>query len=179
MTTHTDVAGRLLAGLNGDPDQRAATTLLIRAAHGVWLTKLNGWDPYLKDTTSGLYLDWAQLRSDLTADAAARVAFRDWAQTHAGRQASEQQYDDTHAATVPPRPWHGASTSELFLLHLAVELAPGGLLGDGVPRLDPSNRHALLAAVDDLVTGEYHQPAPPPASPTTPHLDPTPTPGSR
>ena len=36
----SDLAARLALGLNGDPDQRAATTLLATAAHGVWLAKL-------------------------------------------------------------------------------------------------------------------------------------------
>ena len=36
---HSDLAARLARGLNGDPDQRAATTLLTEAAHGVSLTE--------------------------------------------------------------------------------------------------------------------------------------------
>ena len=53
MTLHDTtpgVARRLRAGLNGDPDRRAATTPLIDAANGVWLTKLGGWTEYLCTT---------------------------------------------------------------------------------------------------------------------------------
>ena len=54
---------------------------------------------------------------------------------------------------VPRRPWHGASTSETTLLHIALELAPGGLLGDGLNQLDSANTAAVLEAIDNLAAG--------------------------
>ena len=59
---------------------------------------------------------------------------------------------------VTRRPWHGASSSELVLLRIAVELAPGGLLGDGLARLDDTNTAAVLAAVTELADGRYVKP---------------------
>ena len=139
MTLHDTIPGvarRLRAGLNGDPDQRAATTLLIDAANGVWLTTLGGWTQHLCTTEDtrrpgGLWIDWQQLRDDLTADDKAWAAFNDWAASYAGRAASEDTYEQTREQMVPRRPWHGASSSELVVLRIALELAPGGLLGDG------------------------------------------------
>jgi hypothetical protein len=150
------VARRLRAGLNGDPDQRAATELLIAAANGVWLAKLGGWTQYLCPTEDtrrpgGLWVDWQQLRDDLAADDRAWVAFNDWAVSYPGRQASEDTYEQTREQMVPRRPWHGASSSELVVLRIAVELAPGGLLGDGIARLDATNTAAVLTAVTTLV----------------------------
>ena len=154
------VAERLRAGLNGDPDQRAATELLIGAANGVWLAKLGGWTQYLCPTEDtrrpgGLWIDWQQLRDDLTADDRAWTAFNDWSTSYTGRQASEATYEQTRQQMVPGRPWHGASSSELVVLRIAVALAPGGLLGDGIARLDQANKDAVAAAVDTLVEGRY------------------------
>ena len=56
---------------------------------------------------------------------------------------------------MPRRPWHGASSSELVVLRIALEVAPGGLLGDGIARLDQANTAAVAAAVDTLVEGRY------------------------
>ncbi|MCU0263864.1 MAG: hypothetical protein MUF09_09375 [Candidatus Nanopelagicales bacterium] len=163
MTLHDttpEVARRLRAGLNGDPDQRAATTLLIDAANGVWLTKLSGWPEYLCTTEDtrrpgGLWIDWQQLRDDLATDDMAWAQFNDWTASYTGRVASEDTYEQTREQMVPRRPWHGASGSELVVLRIAVELAPGGLFGDGIPRLDPANKAAVAAAVDTLVEGQY------------------------
>jgi len=154
------VAHRLRTGLNGDPDQRAATTLLIDAANGIWLAKLSGWPQYLRDTEDtrrpgGLWIDWQQLREDLTADDTAWAEFNDWATSYAGRQASEDTYEQTREQRVPRRPWHGASSSELVVLRIALEMAPGGLLGDGIARLDEGNKTAVGAAVDTLLEGQY------------------------
>ena len=154
------VAHRLRTGLNGDPDQRAATTLLIDAANGIWLAKLSGWPQYLRDTEDtrrpgGLWIDWQQLREDLTADDTALAEFNDWATSYAGRQASEDTYEQTREQRVPRRPWHGASSSELVILRIALEMAPGGLLGDGIARLDQGNKTAVGAAVDTLLEGQY------------------------
>ena len=158
MSHRDDLADRLLAGLNGDPDQRAATTLLIDACHGIWLTKLAGWGEYLVEMEDprrpgALCIDWQQLRDDLTADAAAWDAFNAWADSWAGRRVSQDQFGAQRRLMVPPRPWHGASNCETTLLRIAQELAPGGLLGDGLNRLDPANTTAVLTAIDDLATG--------------------------
>lgn len=58
------VARGLRAGLYGDPDQRAATELLITAVNGVWLTELGGWTEYLRpieDTRrpGAVWIDWS------------------------------------------------------------------------------------------------------------------------
>ena len=45
---HVEIARPLEAGLNGDADQRAATSLLIGAGHGVWMDKLRGWPEYVR-----------------------------------------------------------------------------------------------------------------------------------
>ena len=165
------VARGLRAGLNGDPDQRAATELLIAAVNGVWLAKLGGWAEYVCPTEDacrpgGLWIDWQQLRGDLAADDRAWAAFSDWADSYPGRQAGEDTYEQTRDQMVPRRPWHGASGSELVVLRIAVELAPGGLLGDGIARLDEANTAAVVAAVVTLVEGRYVEPDPaePPAS---------------
>ena len=155
-----EVAHRLRVGLNGDPDQRAATNLLIDASNGVWLAKLGGWPQYLSPTQDarrpgGLWIDWRQLREDLAADDKAWEAFNDWTNSYAGRQASEDTYEQTREQMVPRRPWHGASSSELVVLRIALALAPGGLLGDGIARLDDDNTAAVAAAVDILVEGRY------------------------
>lgn len=157
-TTTSDTARRLEIGLNGDADQRAATTLLTEAAHGIWLAKLAGWPAYLRlcdhpRRPEGLFLDWHQLREDLSADDRAWATFTVWAASHAGRRATEEEYEDRLAEMAPRRPWHGASTSELVLLRIALELAPGGLLGDGLPRLDRVNRTAVRAAMEELADG--------------------------
>lgn len=151
----SDTAARLTIGLNGDADQRAATMLLIEAAHGIWLDKLNDWPEYLRPLEGlrcpdGLYLEWHQLREDLAADDRAWATFTDWAGSRSGRNAAEDEYEARLAELVPRRPWHGASSSELVLLRIALELAPGGLLGDGLARLDEANSSAVLAAVGDL-----------------------------
>ena len=165
------VAHGLRAGLNGDPDQRAATELLIAAVNGVWLAKLGGWAEYVCPTEDagrpgGLWIDWQQLRGDLGADDRAWAAFSDWADSYPGRQAGEDTYEHTRDQMVPRRPWHGASGSELVVLRIAVELAPGGLLGDGIARLDEANTAAVVTAVNTLVEGRYIEPDPaePPAS---------------
>lgn len=148
----TETGLRLKAGLNGDANQRAATQLLIEAVHGVWLEKLVGWPEYLRplgDSRSpgGLFLDWHQLRDDVAADDHAWKVFNDWAKSYAGRHASEDEYENRLAVMVPPRPWHGASSSELVLLRIALELAPGGLLGDGIGTLDEDNSRTVSAAL--------------------------------
>jgi hypothetical protein len=43
---------------------------------------------------------------------------------------------------VPGRPWHEASSRELVVLRIALKLAPGGLLVDGIARLDGANTAA-------------------------------------
>ena len=149
-------ARRLAIGLNGDADQRAATMLLIEAAHGIWLDKLAGWPEYMPSLDDprrpgGLYLDWHQLREDLAADDRAWATFTDWAASRSGRNASEDEYEARLAELVPRRPWHGASSSELALLRIALELAPGGLLGEGLDRLDCVNASAVLGAFSDRV----------------------------
>ena len=47
------------------------------------------------------------------------------------------------------------------MLRIAVELAPGGLLGDGMARLDDANRAAVAAAFNTLVGGRFLDPASP------------------
>ena len=59
---------------------------------------------------------------------------------------------------VGVRPWHGASGSELVLLRIALELVPGGLLGDGGPRLEAANTPAVFTAVAELADGRYLKP---------------------
>ena len=82
-----------------------------------------------------------------------------WAESCDGRRASEDQCDRTHTQKVPRRPWHGvASSSELVLLRIAVELAPGGLLGDGIGRLDDTIRAATATALDALIEGQLIEP---------------------
>ena len=154
----SELADRLIAGVNGDPDQRSATRLLCNAAGGIWLSKLDGWPEYLRALEDdrhpdALWVDWHRLRDDLAADDHAWSTFNDWANSYAGRRATEAEYETHLAATVPHRPWHGASSSELVLLRVALELAPGGLLGDGLARLDLRNRRAVRAALDELTGG--------------------------
>lgn len=151
---------RLRAGLNGDPDQRAATELLITGGHSIWLLKLDGWTQYLRPTEDtrrgdGLWIDWEALREDLAADDRAWAELTAWAESYEGRRASDDEYDKRHGEMVPRRPWHGASSSELILLRIAVQLAPGGLLGDGIARLDDTNRAAVATAVGTLIEGQY------------------------
>ena len=158
--TIPDMAHGLPTGLNGDPDQRVATTLLIDAENGVWLAKLGGWPQYLCPTQDtrrpgGLWIDWQQLREDLTADDTAWAQFTEWATSYAGRQATEDTYEQTREQMVPARPWHGASSSELVVLRIALEVAPGGLLGDGVARLDPANTTVVEPSIRTLVEGRY------------------------
>ena len=74
------------------------------------------------------------------------------------QQAGEDQVDATYTQAVPRRPSHGASGSELVLLRIALELAPGGLLGDGLPGLDDANTSAVLTAVAELADGRYLKP---------------------
>ena len=59
-------------------------------------------------------------------------------------QAGEVEVDATYAPMVPRRPWHGASGSEL-VLGIALELAPGGLLGYGLPRLEDATTFAVVS----------------------------------
>ena len=153
-------------GLNGDPDQRAATELLITAVDGVWLRKLDQWPEYLRPTEDprrpgGLWIDWRTLREDLAADDLAWQQFNVWAESSEGRRATEDAYEDRMGELVPRRPWHGASGGELTVLRIAVELAPGGLLGDGMARLDDANRAAVAAAFNTLVGGRFLDPASP------------------
>lgn len=155
----SDTARRLAIGLNGDADQRAATMLLTEAAHGIWLAKLAGWPDYMRPSddprrSGGLYLDWHQLREDLAADDRAWATFTEWAESRLGRNASDVEYEARLAEQVPRRPWHGASSSELVLLRIALELAPGGLLGDGLARLDLGNRRAVLVALGGALEGD-------------------------
>lgn len=152
----SDTALRLQAGLNGDADQRAATMLLTEAAHGIWLDKLAGWPQYIcpiEDVrrSHALFLDWHQLREDLVADDRAWDTFNEWAKSSAGQRASDEEYESRLADMVPRRPWHGASSSELVILRIALELAPGGLFGDGFARLDLGNRRAVRTAVEQLI----------------------------
>jgi hypothetical protein len=154
----SELADRLIAGANGDPDQRAATQLLCTAARGVWLGKLDGWPEYLRALEDDLHsdarwVDWHQLREDLAADDHAWATFNDWANSYAGRRATEAEREAHLAATVPHRAWHGASSSELVLLRIALELAPGGLLGDGLALLDLRNKRAVGEALNHLTDG--------------------------
>lgn len=75
MTTNrrSELADRLIASVNGDPDQSAATQLLCAAAGGIWLSKLDGWPEYLSALDGArhpdaLWVDWHQLREGLAAD---------------------------------------------------------------------------------------------------------------
>ena len=161
--TTTEAARRLRAGLNGDANQRAATELLINAVDGIWLVKLGGWPQYVQafDGTripEGLWIDWAQLRDDLAADEKARDEFTAWADSYTGRKADDDEYDRTHAEMVPRRPWHGASSSEMTVLRIALDLAPGGLLGDGLAHLDDANTSTILIAVAEVAEGRYIKP---------------------
>jgi hypothetical protein len=153
----------LRAGLNGDANQRAATELLISAVDGIWLAKLGGWPQYVRPfdgpgIPEGLWIDWRQLREDLEADERARAEFSDWATSYTGRRAGEVEYERTHDRMVPRRAWHGASSSELVVLRIAVALAPGGLLGAGFARLDGANTSAVLIAVAEVAEGRHITP---------------------
>jgi hypothetical protein len=46
----------------------------------------------------------------------------------------------------------------LVLLRIAVQIGPGGLLADGIARLDDTNRDAVAAAIDTLIDGQYIAP---------------------
>jgi hypothetical protein len=160
------IARRLEAGLSSEPENQAATRLLIQAAHGIWLTKLAGWDQYLSPSSprlapDGLSIDWYQLRDDFVADEHAWEEFRRWTESYAGRTATDAEYEQHREATVPTRPWHGASTSELVILRIALEIAPGGLLGDGVPYLDHTNAGAVGAAFDATIASALREPSRP------------------
>jgi hypothetical protein len=48
----------------------------------------------------------------------------------------------------------------MVVLRIALQLAPGGLLGVGLAHLDVDNRAAVLAAVTEVVAGEFIPPAP-------------------
>ena len=165
MNLHDTIPGlarRLRTGLNGDANQRAATELLINAVDGSgWSSSGGGPSTSTFDGTripEGLWIDWGQLRDDLAADEQARAEFSDWANSYAGRKADEDEYERTHADMVPRRPWHGASGSEMTVLSIAVELAPGGLLGDGLARLDEANTSTVLIAVAEVAEGRYIKP---------------------
>ena len=124
--------------------------------------QLSGWPDYLRERTDtrrvgGLWIDWALLRTDLVLDEQAWAEFQAWADSYTGRQASEDEYE-RRRGEVPRRPWHGASSSELVILNIALALAPGGLLGDGLPRLNEGNRAAALAAVTEVSDGEFMNP---------------------
>ena len=169
MPYRADLEAGLILGLNGDPDQRAATTLLCTAVGGVWLTKLAGWEEYLVPLhdlgrPGALYVDWRQLRDDRAADEDARSKFAAWAGSPAGRRATDDEHDAVWAESVPDRPWHGASSGELAILDIALAIAPGGLLANGIDCLDPSNREAVTAALETLLAGEYGDPSFGPAS---------------
>lgn len=160
LERRSDTARRLMIGLNGDADQRAATLLLIDAAHGIWLDKLAGWPEYIASIEdprrpNGLCLDWDQLREDLATDDRAWAAFTAWTESSSGRKATEDECEARLAEMVPRRPWHGASSSELILLRISLELAPGGLLGDGLPRLDHGNQRAVRDAVCALAGDRF------------------------
>lgn len=171
MTDTAHLARRLLDGLNGDPDQRAANALLSEAAHGIWLSKLTGHDQYLVQASdrpgSALWIDWRTLREDLNADDTATRHFHAWTQTWEGRHATDDQHDAKWTALVPVRPWHGASTSEKAILRIAADLAPGGTWAEGIARFDPHNRAAVLAAVAELVEGQHLPPGATGPQPTT------------
>ena len=160
MSRGDDLAARLALGLNGDPDQRAATTLLTTAVGGLWLAKLQGWDQYLVPLhdprrPGALYVDWRHLRADRAADQVAQDEFAAWADSSAGRSASDDEHDTRWDQAVPARPWHGASAGELAILDIAVTIAPGGLLAEGIAGLDPGNRQAVSAAFHTLLGGQY------------------------
>lgn len=147
MAYRSDLEAGLVLGLNGDPDQRAATLLLSTAVGGVWLAKLAGWEEYLVPLhdlrrPASLYIDWRQLRDDRAADGTVRGGFAAWADSPRGRRATDDEHDAHWARTVPDRPWRGASTGELAILDIALAIAPGGLLAEGIVGLDPNNREA-------------------------------------
>ena len=180
MTRGRDVADRLALALNGDPDQRAATTLLATAVGGVWLAKLAGWDQYLVALNDprrpgALSVDWAQLRTDLTADLVARRSYATWADSPAGRRATDDEHDNHWTQTVPARPWHGASSGEQAILAIALTIGPGGPLAEAITGLDPGNRAAVTTALDTLIAGQHPDPSwDPPSEPagarrTPPH----------
>ena len=141
----------------------AATELLINAVDGIWLVKLGGWPQYVQafDGTripEGLWIDWGELRDDLAADEKARDEFTAWANSYIGRKADDDEYDRTHVEMVSRRPWHGASSSEMTVLRIALDLAPGGLLGDGLAHLDEANTSTILIAVAEVAEGRYIKP---------------------
>ena len=84
--------------------------------------------------------------------------FTAWADSYAGRKADDDVYDRTHDQMVLRRPWHGASSSEMTVLRIAVDLAPGGLLGDGLAHLDEANTSTILIAVAEVAEGRYIKP---------------------
>ena len=84
--------------------------------------------------------------------------FTAWADSYTGRKADDDEYDRTHAEMVPRRPWHGASSSEMTVLRIALDLAPGGLLGDGLAHLDEANTSTILIAVAEVAEGRYIKP---------------------
>ena len=43
-------------------------------------------------------------------------------------------------------------------MRIALELAPGGLLGDGLPRLEDATTSAVVTAVAELADGRYLKP---------------------
>ena len=105
-----------------------------------------------------LQIDWGQLREDLAADEKALDEFSEWAKSSAGRTATEYELDLTREQLVPYRPWYGASTSEMTVLRIATELAPGGLIGDGLAHLDEANTSTVLIAVAEVAEGRYIKP---------------------
>lgn len=161
MTTNrrSELALGLIAGLNGDPDQRAATQLLCTAAGGIWLGKLCGWPEYLRPLEElghpdALWIDWHRLREDLAADDCAWATFNDWANSYAGRRATEAEYENHLANSVPHRPWHGASSSELVLLRASPSNSPPvDSSATALARLDLRNRRAVREALDQLTGG--------------------------
>ena len=46
----------------------------------------------------------------------------------------------------------------MTVLRIAVDLAPGGLLGDGLAHLDEANTSTILIAVAEVAEGRYIKP---------------------
>lgn len=141
-------------GLNGMPDDRAATQWLVGSCEGVWLSKLIGWKRYLGPLSSGGFtFFWDRLRVDLDKYDSALAAYREWAGSPEGQRAPDEQHAE-RLATTGPFPWMGVGTSEMLALRVALLLAPDGLLSDAVSHLDPWDHKALQGALGTLVARE-------------------------
>lgn len=159
-----EIVNGLVAGMNanGDPDQRAATLLLINSVSGRWVGKFKGWPEHLSEDEGcpeRWYFHWWKIREDMAVSNAEDEEFQRWYK-HSGQYIRNDD-DGTEFEAQRPKhtewPWFGCSGGEGVLLQIALDIAPGGLLGNGIRRLDPNNLAQVATAMTDLFQGDFHR----------------------